>query len=157
MPVTPTEAQARVFRGLKQTASDPCGYAAAVWQHWEFLCAEVAERQAFRSLESTLALPGLPAAPPNRLREVRRIATATGTYYLKIFHRTQTKNRLRFAITRPRARSDAQREALITAALRQHGIETPRPVALGHRGPSSFYLCAEMRGRTLRDLLQRGQ
>ena len=56
MPVTPTEAQARVFRGLRQTASDPCGYAAAVWQHWEFLCAEVAERQAFRSLESTLAL-----------------------------------------------------------------------------------------------------
>ena len=126
-------------------------------ESWELLTTDSAERRRFASLQSTLALPWQPAAPPNRLREVRRIELHGHAYYLKVFHRTQPKNRLRFAVTRPRARADAERELRVTQALVELGIETPRAVAHGHRGPSSFYLCAELRGTALVDLLREGR
>ncbi len=125
-------------------------------ESWELLTADSAERHRFASLQSTLALPWEPAAPPNRLREVRRIQLQDRSYYLKVFHRTQPKNRLRFAVTQPRARSDAERELRVTQALAERGIETPRTVAHGHCGPSSFYLCAELPGTALVDLLREG-
>jgi ubiquinone/menaquinone biosynthesis C-methylase UbiE len=128
-----------------------------VSESWELLTADSAERHCFASLQSTLALPWKPAAPPNRLREVRRIQLQDRSYYLKVFHRTQPKNRLRFAVTRPRTRTDAERELRVTQALAALGIDTPRAVAHGHRGPSSFYLCAELPGTALVNLLREGR
>ena len=77
---------------------------------WRLLTDDTDERQCFVDLETTLSLPSTPAAPDNRLRHVTRIETAGGACYLKTFRRTQGKNRVRFALTRPRAADDAERE-----------------------------------------------
>ncbi|MCA8948202.1 MAG: hypothetical protein KDE27_01790, partial [Planctomycetes bacterium] len=115
--------------------------------------ADERERALFADLDAVLALPFEPAGPPNRLRSVRRIAIAGRIWFLKVFTATQPKNRLRFALTRPRARNDAGRELRVTQALRAAGFAAPRPVAFGCRGATSFYLCAELAGRPLADWL----
>ncbi|MEO6593896.1 MAG: methyltransferase domain-containing protein [Planctomycetota bacterium] len=123
---------------------------------WRLLTSNEEERRLFADLPSVQRLPSEPADPRNRLRHVTRLCTATGTYYLKTFARTQWKNRLWFACSRPRARDDAERELLVTQALRAVGFDAPRPVAYGRRGASSYYLCAELPGTSCRDLLATG-
>lgn len=124
---------------------------------WQFLDASEEERALFPDLRHTLQQAGDRVALPNRHREVRRIDTASGSYYLKLFHRTQLKNRVRNAITAPRCRLDAEREWLVGRALRERGIETARPVALGVRGALSCYLCATIDGTSVRQLLEQGR
>ena len=124
---------------------------------WQFLDATEEERTLFPDLRSVLEGAGERVAEPNRFREVRRIDTAGTTYYLKLFHHTQHKNRLKFRLTPPRCRFDAEREWLIARALQERGIETARPVALGGRRGSSFYLCAALEGASTRTLLARGR
>lgn len=119
--------------------------------HWQLLTDDANERTTFASLAATLALPSKPAAPPNRLRHVQRFDTPHGVYFLKTFTATQWQNRLRFCLTAPQAHDDAERELRVTQALRQQGYAAPRPVACGRRGRASFYLCAELPGRSLRD------
>ncbi|GAB4142066.1 MAG: hypothetical protein Fur0037_09120 [Planctomycetota bacterium] len=115
------------------------------------------ERRLFADAERTLAMEGVPAAPPNRFRRVLRLEVSGRTYYLKVFSRTQWKNRLRNRFSEPKAADDAEREARVTMALRREGIETPRPVATARSAAGkSFYLCAEMPGMPLRMLLARG-
>lgn len=123
---------------------------------WQLCTDDEAERRAFASLAATLALPGVPAGPRNRLRHVLRLEVGGRTYYLKTFARTQWQNRLVFATTAPRAADDAEREHLVTQALRAAGHAAPRPVATGRRGRASFYLCAQLPGESLRTRLQRG-
>ncbi len=123
---------------------------------WQLGSGDPRERATFATLAATLALPDEVAAPPNRLRAVRRLATAHGVYFLKTFTRTQWNNRLRFAATAPRAANDAQREHRVTVALRAAGFDAPRPVGLGARGAASFYLCAQLPGSPWRALLARG-
>lgn len=123
---------------------------------WQILDASDDERAAFASLAAVLARAGDLAAPANRQREVRRIELGGRVYYLKIFHRTQAKNRWRNRLTQPRCGLDAEREHAVGAALRARGIETARPVALGRRGPASYYLCAAVPGASLRTCLERG-
>jgi hypothetical protein len=94
-----------------------------------------------------LALPCAPAGPKNRLRHVARITLGKRAWFLKTFTATQWKNRLRFQLTAPRARDDAERELRMTEALLQAGVGAPRPVAYGRRGEAAFYLCAELEGR----------
>ncbi len=127
----------------------------AVADAWTLLTDDPRERATFHALAAALALPSEPAAPPNRLRDVVRIATAHGTYFLKRFRRTQLANRLRFLLTQPRAADDAARECAVTQALRTAGLQAPRPVAVGRRGPASFYLCAELAGEPLAEALGR--
>lgn len=122
--------------------------------HWQFDDATPPERALFRDLASTLAMAAEPAGPPNRLRHVVRLQTQLGVYYLKTFARTQWQNRLRFAVTEPRARDDAERERKVTAALRAAGHMAPRPVAYGRRGAAAYYLCAALPGDSLRAWLQ---
>ncbi len=123
---------------------------------WRWLEANAAERAELGEPAAVLQHEWQPAAAPNRLRHVRRLHLAGETCYLKVFDRTQWKNRLRFALTRPRAASDAEREAAVTQALRRAGIETPRPIAVGGDGRASFYLCARLQGEPLAHLLARG-
>lgn len=122
---------------------------------WTLLTDDPRERATFAGLAATLALPSAPAGPKNRLRDVVRIATPHGTYFLKRFRRTQLGNRLRFLLTRPRAADDAARECAMTQALGAAGERAPRPVAIGRRGPASFYLCAELAGEPLATALAR--
>lgn len=125
-------------------------------QTWRWLKATAAEQAAFAGPDAVLALPFTDAGPPNRLRSVRRLQLAGASYYLKLFTRTQWKNRLRFRCTAPRATDDAGREAAMTQALARAGIEVPRPLAVGRRGAASFYLCAALPGRALGELLSMG-
>ncbi len=120
---------------------------------WQLLTDVADERRPFADLASTLAVPASRAGPPNRRRHVVRIETATGVYYLKTFTETQWKNRLWFRCSRPHARDDAERELRVTQALQAAGFVVPRPVAVGRRGAASFYLCAELPGRSCHDLL----
>jgi SAM-dependent methyltransferase len=124
--------------------------------HWQFVDATPAERALFADLAATLALPYELAAPPNRHREVRRIEVQGAVWFLKVFHRTQWKNRVRFRLSRPAAADDAERELRVTQALRAAAIAVPRAVSIGRAGASSFYLCAPLPGVALRDLLAAG-
>ncbi|MEM7203042.1 MAG: methyltransferase domain-containing protein [Planctomycetota bacterium] len=124
---------------------------------WQHVDATPAERQRVSSLEALLRLPAELAAPRNRQREVRCIKLGTQCYYLKVFERTQTKNQLRFAVTRPRCRTDAERELGVALALRDRGIRVARPIGIGRRGPTSFYLCAALPGPSLRERLAAGR
>lgn len=139
-----------------------CGKAArrlrcrAVADAWNLLTDDPRERAAFASLAAALALPATPAGPPNRLRDVVRVATPHGAYFLKRFRRTQWKNRAKFTLTRPFAADDAARECAMTQALRAAGAAAPRPIAVGRHGAASFYLCAELPGRPLRTALADG-
>jgi len=127
--------------------------------HWQWLEADPQERALFADLPTLLALPRLLAAPRHRTREVHRIDQDDRTWYLKTFHGTQWKNRLRFRLTPPRARSDAEREARVTEALRAAGVEAPRPVAVIDDPTTGdhHYLCAAMAGKSLRQLVAAGQ
>ena len=134
----------------------PLGYAPTVPAAWQLLTDDPEERALFCDLDATLALDATPAGPPNRLRHVVRIEACGRRYYLKCFARTQWKNRARFATSRPRAVDDADRERRVTQALRAAGHGAPRPVAYGRRGPSSYYLCAELDGAPLTTWLTDG-
>lgn len=123
---------------------------------WLLLTDDADEQRCFASLDAALAAPHVPAGAPNRLRHVLRIDAGTGTYYLKTFTRTSWRNRFAFATTAPRARDDAERELLMTQALRAAGHQAPRPIACGRRGAASYYLCAALPGRSLRDRLRGG-
>jgi SAM-dependent methyltransferase len=124
---------------------------------WEYVQADALERARFVDHASILALPHELAAPPNRARSVLRLGLDGRRWYFKQFGRTSLQNRWRFRTTRPHAQDDAEREVLITMALRERGIETPRPVLRGHtQDGQSFYLCAEMPGRPLRLWLRDG-
>lgn len=128
----------------------------AVADRWLLLTDDADERRRFASLDATLAAPHLAAGPPNRLRHVRRLDAGTGIYFLKTFTRTSWRNRIVFATTSPRARDDAERELLMTQALRAAGHQAPRPVACGRRGAASYYLCAALPGSSLRERLRGG-
>lgn len=105
-----------------------------------------------------MALPTVAAGPDNRLRSVREVRVPRlGIYYLKLFRRTQAKNRLRFRLTHPRCHTDAEREAMMAAELRAAGIPAPRPVALGRDGHASSFLCARLPGTSLAELVRRGE
>jgi SAM-dependent methyltransferase len=129
---------------------------APVSASWQLCTEDPLERRRFADLASTLHLPGSPAGPRNRLRHVVRIEADGGTWFLKVFTRTQWKNRLHFATSRPFASSDAERELRVTEALRAAGHATPVPVACGRFGPKSYYLCRALEGSSLADLLARG-
>ncbi len=123
----------------------------------EYSRATPAERAAFGSHEALLQMPYELAAPPNRARTVRRIAHEGTTYYFKQFGPTTTANRWTFRMSRPHAQDDAERELLMTLRLAECGIETPRPVLRGRTaGGDSYYVCAELPGRALRDWLRLG-
>jgi len=128
-----------------------------VREPWQLWTDDAEERRLFADLAATRRLASEPAGPGNRLRQVVRIRHGAQTYYLKQFRRTQWKNRLWFAATAPRAGDDAERERLVTNALRAAGFDAPRPVAGGRDGAQSFYLCAELAGTSCRDLLAAGQ
>lgn len=124
---------------------------------WRWLQAEPHEQATLIDVDTTLQLPHEPAAPPNRLRTVLRLQAPTGTLYLKRYQATQWKNRLHFRLTPPRAADDAEREALMTQLLRQHGIEAPRPLATARSNDgTAYYLCAPLPGKPLRELLGLG-
>lgn len=128
----------------------------AVADAWTLLTEDPRERAAFGSLAAVSALPASPAGPRNRLRDVLRLDTPLGRYFLKRFRRTQWKNRLRFALTPPRAADDAGRECAMTLALRASGHAAPRPIAMGRAGAAAYYLCAALPGRSLADALAHG-
>lgn len=134
----------------------PARYAAAVPTSWRLFTDDERERHAFRDLSAVRALPGEPAGPPNRLRQVTRVSFDGRAYFLKEFRRTQPKNRVHFALTRPRARDDADRERRVTDALRARGHGAPRPIAYGRDGAASYYLCAELPGEPLTAHIERG-
>jgi SAM-dependent methyltransferase len=123
---------------------------------WRWLEAEPIERDLLRDLAHALALPHEPVLPRNRLRDVRRLTVGDQVCYLKRFRGTQWRNRWRNRTTEPEAADDAEREAAVTALLRKAGVETPRPIAVGTDGSCSYYVCAAMPGRPLRDLLYAG-
>lgn len=124
---------------------------------WRLLEADARERAWFADLDAVQRLPAEPAAPPHRWRRVLRLRVEDRTYYLKRFARTQFKNRLRGLLTRPRATHDAHREAAMARALRAAGVDAARPVAVGRRGATSWYLCAAVRGVTLREWIAAGR
>lgn len=124
---------------------------------WLLATDDERERRVFADLDAVLALPHEAAGPPNRLRRVVRLGTPSGICFLKVFTRTQWKNRLRFRWTMPHARDDAERELLVTRALRSAGFDAPRPLAYGRRGPSSYYLCAALAGTPCHELLAAGR
>lgn len=124
---------------------------------WQFAEADDRERALFAGLDAALAMPGRPAGPANRLRHVVRIDHDGRTWFLKTFTRTQWQNRLRFRWTHPRADDDAERELLVTAALRRASFAAPRPVARGRRGASAYYLCAALTGVSCSDLAADGR
>lgn len=124
---------------------------------WTLLDATDGERATFADLDAVLAVDGEPAAPPNRFREVRRFAADGVTYYLKVFRKTQRKNRLRNRCTQPRCRLDGEREAAVAAALLERGFAVARPVGLGRRGGASYYLCAAIDGQSVADRARAGQ
>jgi len=120
---------------------------------WTFLDADPDERARFPDLATTMRQAAELAAPPNRWREVRRTSAGGRTWYLKVFQRLQLKNAVRLRLTRPRVQDEAQREAAMAVALRRFGLETPRMVALGRAGDSSYLLCAAISGASLRACL----
>ncbi|MFK7741877.1 MAG: methyltransferase domain-containing protein [Planctomycetota bacterium] len=124
---------------------------------WQLFTDDAAERAAFANLDGTLQHESTKAGPPNRLRQVTCIEFGGRRYFLKTFQRTQPKNRLRFLTTRPLAKDDADRECKVTQALRAHGVAAPRPIAYGRRGATSYYLCCELAGEPLADLLAAGR
>ena len=124
---------------------------------WRLLTDDPTERSAFASLGSTLSLPNQPAGPPNRLRHVVCIEHAGRSYFLKTFQRTQWKNRLHFKLSQPIASDDAERELKVTEALRARGFQAPRPIAYGRAGATSYYLCAELPGKSLAEHMQNGE
>jgi SAM-dependent methyltransferase len=128
----------------------------AVADAWTLLTEDPRERAAFGSLAAVSALPASPAGPRNRLRDVLRLDTPLGRYFLKRFRRTQWKNRLRFALTPPRAADDAGRECAMTLALRASGHAAPRPIAMGRAGAAAYYLCAALPGKSLAEALAHG-
>jgi SAM-dependent methyltransferase len=128
-----------------------------VQESWRFVDTTAAEREWFRDLDATLALARDPVGEPNRLRSVKRARIAGRDYFLKVFERTQPKNRLRNRCTAPRADLDAERELAVALALAERGVRTARPIAIGRRGPASFYLCAGLDGTSLRQLLAEGR
>ena len=125
---------------------------------WELLESDAEEARRFANLDVTLDQTTDLAAPPNTYRRVYRIESADGgpTYYLKEFRRTQWKNRWRSRLTRPRCVHDGARERAVAEALTKRGFTVARPVAAGQRGPASFYLCAALPGRSLRDIISAG-
>lgn len=124
---------------------------------FEYVMADARERGRFVDRDSILRLPHELAAPPNRTRSVLRIGLDGRRWYFKQFGPTSLQNRWRFRSTRPHAQDDAEREVLVTLALRERGIETPRPVLRGRTEDGhSYYLCAEMPGRPLRLWLRDG-
>lgn len=124
---------------------------------WQFAEADAQERALFAGLDAALAMPSRPAGPSNRLRHVVRIDHAGRTWFVKTFVRTQWKNRLRFRWTDPVAGDDAERELLVTAALRRAGFAAPRPVARGRRGESAYYVCAALAGASCTELAADGR
>ncbi len=133
---------------MRQARGD--GRVTAVSEVWQLFSDDENERTRFANLDATLRLPSEPTGPDNRLRKVVKITAGDRAWFLKIFTATQMKNRLRFKLTRPRARDDAERELMMTRALRDGDVNAPRPVAYGRRGKTSYYLCAELPGRTPR-------
>lgn len=124
---------------------------------WEFLQATPAERAAFCDLAAVLALPWTSAAEPNRNRSVRRVTDSGANYFVKQFGPTQWNNRLRFQATAPRAHDDAAREAAMTLALQAAGIAAPRPILRAAHRAGSIYICAQIAGEPLSDLLLLGK
>lgn len=123
---------------------------------WHWIEATANERALVPTLEALLALPREPAAPPNRLRRVHRLQVAGATCFLKEYRGTQWKNRLRNHFSAPGARSDAEREALVTVELRTAGVRTPRPLGWGvHRG-TQYYLCGLLEGETVAERATQG-
>lgn len=116
---------------------------------WTFLEADAEERQCFCDAAQLGGLERWPAAPENRYRRVLRLEVLGRTYYLKEFDQTLWKNRLRNRWTQPRSWLDAEREAGVTAWLRERGVPTPRPVLMGSQGARSWYLCAALAGHSL--------
>lgn len=123
---------------------------------WQLWTDDPDERRRFADLATTLAHPGEPAGPRNRLRHVLRVEGKDATWYLKVFTATQWKNRLHFRCTQPRARNDAERELRVTQALRAAGHGAPVPVAYGTDGPRSFYVCRALPGRAFTEHLADG-
>lgn len=113
---------------------------------WHWIEATAEERALVPTLEALLALPREPAAPPNRLRRVHRMQFAGATCFLKEYRGTQWKNLLRNQFSAPGARSDAEREALVTAELRAAGVRTPRPIGWGVYRGTQYYLCGLLEG-----------
>ncbi|MCA8943597.1 MAG: methyltransferase domain-containing protein [Planctomycetes bacterium] len=124
---------------------------------WSLLDASETEAAAFPTLAAVIEAAGELAAPPNRWREVRIVDRAGHRYYLKVFHRTQTKNRLRNALTAPRCTLDADREAAVARALSSAGVPVARQVGVGRRGRTSYYLCAALEGESVASLRRDGR
>ena len=121
---------------------------------FEFVQADDAERVLFPDRERVLAQPCELAAPRNRARSVVRVLAGGRVYYFKQFGPTSLQNRIRFATSRPRGHDDAERECRMTLALREHGVEAPRPVLRGRTGDGhSFYLCERLPGLPLSEWL----
>lgn len=123
---------------------------------WTLLEADAEERAAFTDLATTLRLPWTPAAPPNRLRHVRRVQLGERICFVKVFEHTQWKNRMRGLWAAPHVVHDAQREAAVASALRAAGFAAARPIAVGTDGPRSVYVCAELPGSSLLAQLRAG-
>jgi SAM-dependent methyltransferase len=123
---------------------------------WQVQTDDPAERAAFAAPGAWLGLPCEPAGPPNRLRSVARIRADEADYFVKTFEGVQWHNRLRFALTAPRARHDAEREFRVTCELRAAGHAAPRPIAWGERDGTAYYVCARLPGTSFADLLRRG-
>lgn len=123
---------------------------------WQLFSDDEDERRRFADLAAAIAADGAPAGPRNRLRSVRRIDGPATTWFVKVFERTQWKNRVRFACTAPRAGSDAERELRVTEALRAAGHLAPMPVAWGTDGARSAYVCRIVAGRAFAELLAAG-
>lgn len=123
---------------------------------WHWFEATAVERALVPSLDAVLALPREAAAPPNRLRRVHRLQVAGTTCFLKEYQGTQWKNRLRNQFSAPGARSDAEREALVTCELRAAGVRAPRPLGWGVHHGMQYYLCAQLEGQSVAQLAVRG-
>ncbi len=128
-----------------------------VAEPWRVLSEDPDERRLFGLPGAWSMLPAAPAGPRNRLRGVSRVGDDRHHWFVKAFTATQLKNRLRFALTAPRARDDAERELGVTLALRAAGFAAPRPVAYGRQGGVAYYVCAPLPGEPLVELLRRGQ
>lgn len=128
---------------------------APVRDGWELLQADDQEAGWFADLGHARACVVGPAAPPNRFRRVHELRAGGRTYFLKEFHYTQWKNRVRSRLTAPRCELDGERERHVADALLQRGFGVARPVAFGRTGSASFYLCAALPGESLRSLLER--